>query len=98
MHCFTVACVIAFEVAVFALMLFRIVLLLSRVWNDDLRFVRMKHEQCVVCLASGTDCALDCGHYFHWKCATRWLRVNNTCPICRKPQAKAISAGCGSAR
>ena len=76
-------------------MLTRIALLLTRVWYDDseVRFVRMRHEQCAVCLASGTDCALECGHFFHWRCARQWLRLSNTCPICRKPQTKPISAG-----
>ena len=25
----------------------------------------------------------DCDHYFHTKCIVKWLKENNTCPICR---------------
>lgn len=25
----------------------------------------------------------DCDHYFHTKCIVKWLKDNNTCPICR---------------
>ena len=27
---------------------------------------------------------LECGHCFHKDCLKKWLRINNTCPICRK--------------
>jgi hypothetical protein len=27
--------------------------------------------------------ATDCDHYFHTKCIVKWLKDNNTCPICR---------------
>ena len=26
---------------------------------------------------------LPCGHLFHWKCCSKWLNNNNTCPVCR---------------
>ena len=26
---------------------------------------------------------LNCGHTFHFSCIQRWLRNNNTCPMCR---------------
>lgn len=27
--------------------------------------------------------ALECAHVFHEKCINKWLRINNSCPICR---------------
>ena len=26
---------------------------------------------------------LPCGHIYHWKCCSIWLKNNNTCPVCR---------------
>jgi len=30
------------------------------------------------------SCVLPCGHTFHRRCVMRWLRQQNTCPICRE--------------
>ena len=29
---------------------------------------------------------LNCNHDFHANCVNRWLRSNDTCPLCRAPQ------------
>lgn len=43
---------------------------------------------CPICLRSykRNNLAVEflCNHLFHLKCASRWLRVQNTCPICRR--------------
>jgi hypothetical protein len=45
----------------------------------------IQNEECCICLDIGenTWSMLLCGHKFHEKCITTWLRVNQTCPICR---------------
>ncbi|OIW13160.1 hypothetical protein TanjilG_07766 [Lupinus angustifolius] len=44
---------------------------------------------CTICLADYKDSEWlrflpDCGHYFHKDCIDIWLRVNMSCPVCRK--------------
>ncbi|KAJ9162513.1 hypothetical protein P3X46_022278 [Hevea brasiliensis] len=44
---------------------------------------------CVICLEglSGSQVALTkmkCNHIFHEECITRWLKVQNSCPTCRR--------------
>lgn len=95
---FVILCFVLIEIAAFVLMLARIAFILTSIWArtenfPKVRFEFKRHEQCSVCLSSCTDCVLECNHCFHWKCAVRWLRLSNTCPICRKPQTLPISAG-----
>lgn len=41
-------------------------------------------ETCVICLDNLYDiCMLPCEHIFHKKCIYKWMKKNNTCPICR---------------
>ena len=48
---------------------------------------KQKDKTCNVCLenfnAGQITMKLDCGHYFHEKCITHWLKMRNTCPVCR---------------
>ncbi|CAG9329699.1 unnamed protein product [Blepharisma stoltei] len=45
-------------------------------------------QKCSVCMddiAEGTEAnVLSCSHAFHPDCIQPWLRVKNTCPVCRK--------------
>lgn len=49
------------------------------------------NKECVICFAAfelnDEIIPLNCDvrHSFHSACLKRWLRINNTCPICRKP-------------
>ena len=46
-------------------------------------------EECVICLEPfklRQHCrSLRCNHFFHKKCADRWIKRNPHCPICRQP-------------
>ncbi|URE37335.1 finger protein [Musa troglodytarum] len=61
--------------------------------------------ECAICLselADGEEARLlpQCGHGFHRRCIDPWLRINDTCPLCRsrvgaRPSANP-TAGAGS--
>jgi hypothetical protein len=41
-------------------------------------------DKCVICLNYLYDVSiLDCEHKFHTRCIQKWMKLNNTCPICR---------------
>ena len=48
---------------------------------------KFNEETCNVCLEGyvegQTSIKLDCRHYFHDKCIIQWLKMRNTCPVCR---------------
>lgn len=50
--------------------------------------VKNDHVKCVVCIEEFEvgDIAkvLPCSHYFHESCILSWLRIQNTCPVCRR--------------
>ena len=46
--------------------------------------VPKRSENCSICLHPMINSHyLTCGHYFHSKCIKRWIKKQNTCPICR---------------
>lgn len=51
---------------------------------------------CSICLSNyeETDTVRilpECKHFFHVKCVDPWLKLNSTCPICRKPLLRYLS-------
>lgn len=44
-------------------------------------------EDCPICQDPlSDDCRrMRCGHTYHFDCLQPWLRVHNTCPVCRIP-------------
>ena len=48
------------------------------------------NKECVICFAQFEEdeeiiqLSCDVRHSFHPNCLKRWLRINSTCPICRK--------------
>ncbi|KAJ3191401.1 hypothetical protein HK101_007813 [Irineochytrium annulatum] len=50
-----------------------------------------EHSECPICQEDFTEegdgevaVKLTCAHYFHPTCIENWLKVNGTCPVCRK--------------
>ena len=49
----------------------------------------MKKFECSICMEMierDNKKTLNCNHDFHANCVNRWLRSNDTCPLCRAPQ------------
>ena len=48
---------------------------------------KFNEEVCNICLEMYKEgqisIKLDCGHCFHEKCIIQWLKMRNTCPVCR---------------
>jgi len=46
-----------------------------------------RHQECAVCKVEyeeGEECiVMPCEHIFHGECIKTWLKMHNTCPICR---------------
>ena len=54
--------------------------------DSCLEFVKIKEDkECVICTEKMTNCRkLDCNHYFHLICLSKWFENgHNSCPICR---------------
>lgn len=58
-------------------------------------------EGCVICLSEGDSegagersCHLPCAHIFHRACVAKWLRIQASCPTCRRevPNIAAVNA------
>ncbi|KAG0464240.1 hypothetical protein HPP92_019870 [Vanilla planifolia] len=47
-----------------------------------------EYAECCICLSSYEDGnelhALPCGHHFHAACVAKWLKINATCPLCKR--------------
>ncbi|KAF8083541.1 hypothetical protein N665_0766s0001 [Sinapis alba] len=46
-----------------------------------------ENETCTVCFGNYHNetylCSIPCGHTFHFRCISQWLRTNISCPVCR---------------
>ncbi|KAI9124505.1 hypothetical protein K1719_004427 [Acacia pycnantha] len=54
-------------------------------------------SSCSICLADYKEDDMlrllpDCGHVFHLLCVDPWLKVHNTCPICRTRTSSSSSS------
>jgi len=49
--------------------------------------VSSSDELCTICLepCQGQIKIIPCGHRFHAECIDTWLKINNTCALCRRP-------------
>ncbi|VVU94466.1 Ring finger domain [seawater metagenome] len=48
--------------------------------------------ECSICLLplKKNKMITDCFHQFHKKCFTKWIKINNSCPICRTTDFKIL--------
>ena len=60
---------------------------LKKIEIDEKNINQFNEQTCNVCLENFSlgqiSRELDCGHYFHEKCIFHWLKMRNTCPVCR---------------
>ncbi|GKE51498.1 putative RING-H2 finger protein ATL21A [Tanacetum coccineum] len=58
------------------------------------------HGTCAICLSDykpkdAVRTIPECNHYFHADCIDEWLKINVTCPVCRKsPQSSSLVTPC----
>jgi hypothetical protein len=62
--------------------------LYTSVFDDNLCFcwahVKKTDELCTICMNPLFDVnMLCCGHMFHTRCISKWIKYKSTCPICR---------------
>ncbi|OMJ95431.1 hypothetical protein SteCoe_1196 [Stentor coeruleus] len=52
---------------------------------NSLEIVNDSEEDCPICQDSlESNCRrMRCGHVYHFSCLRPWLRMHNTCPVCR---------------
>ncbi|CAH8360235.1 unnamed protein product [Eruca vesicaria subsp. sativa] len=47
-----------------------------------------EYEECTICMdmiSEGQDMnSLQCGHIYHHECITNWVKINESCPLCRE--------------
>jgi len=53
------------------------------------KILKKLKEECTICLEDKLDCTackkrLSCGHEFHLDCIKDWIKINKSCPNCRK--------------
>ena len=60
---------------------------LKKIVINENNIKNFNEETCNVCLEiykeGQISIKLDCGHYFHENCIIQWLKMRNTCPVCR---------------
>jgi len=70
----------------------RIVYLLNKIFTELAQeYSEHLTAECGICMESGCQFKLTCGHHFHSKCIWRWIRSKPSlsysppdCPLCRK--------------
>jgi E3 ubiquitin-protein ligase RNF115/126 len=57
----------------------------EKITQDNIE--QYNENTCLICMDSyfidNTVVKLDCSHYFHDLCILDWLKIHNTCPVCR---------------
>ncbi len=60
-------------------------IMLNTINDDNISLKSLEDSYCSVCLSSLINdiSKLSCNHSFHEKCINEWLKVKDTCPLCR---------------
>ena len=60
---------------------------LKKIEINENNIKEFEGQACNVCLENFSkgqiSNQIECGHYFHEKCIVHWLKMRNTCPVCR---------------
>ncbi|GJT30786.1 zinc finger, RING/FYVE/PHD-type containing protein [Tanacetum coccineum] len=68
----------------------------STVLGENCELPKDHHVTCAICLSDykpkdAVRTIPECNHYFHADCIDEWLKLNVTCPVCRKsPQSSSF--------
>ncbi|XP_050234821.1 putative RING-H2 finger protein ATL69 [Mercurialis annua] len=67
------------------------------VLGESRRLPRPNNGPCSICLCDYQDkeiirCIPDCNHCFHADCVDAWLKVSDTCPLCRNSPAPSANS------
>ena len=71
------------------------------VWGESYELSK-DNGPCAICLSDykpkdAVRTIPECNHYFHADCIDEWLKLNVTCPVCRKsPQSSSLVTPCSS--
>lgn len=65
-----------------------VVTILSRIDRELKPYIESKDcvNNCPICISEESNAdsfLMVCKHEFHNECLIKWLKINNTCPICR---------------
>ncbi|KAJ0594342.1 putative transcription factor C2H2 family [Helianthus annuus] len=70
--------------------------------GESCRLPKVDDGTCAICLSDYQPKEVvrsipECNHYFHADCIDEWLKLNATCPVCRKsPESSSLVTPCSS--
>ncbi|KAI3756375.1 hypothetical protein L1987_56195 [Smallanthus sonchifolius] len=70
--------------------------------GESCRLPKIDDDTCPICLSDyepkdAVRSIPECNHYFHADCIDEWLKLNATCPVCRKsPESSSLVTPCSS--
>ncbi|XP_051151222.1 putative RING-H2 finger protein ATL21B [Andrographis paniculata] len=73
----------------------------TTVLGESRRFPKPSDGTCPICLSDYEPKETlrsipECNHYFHADCIDEWLKLNGSCPVCRKSPESSVGTPCFS--